>query len=461
MALPVPGADRKGLVDFTLFGFPVSIHASFLVVVLLLGLAGPDASLQSAVVWLVVVTISVIVHELGHAVVAAPAGGEPRIDLYGMAGLTRWNPARAGRGRRVAVSLAGPGFGLLLGVVVLVVYAAVKPTDGSLLQEALQSAVFANMAWGVLNLLPMLPLDGGQVVFALMPGREEETRLKRTAYGSIGVAVVVALVAFTNGEPIAAALVVFFAAGNVQTVVALRRGDSEDPTLTRLREAETALGEDRPDDALRLLPDPSVLGGDVQLFATLLRAAALLRTGREREAQGVLLDLPPGVRVEPAFEAAVLLANGQGQLAHERLAAALRDQPSPWALRELTALLVRRGDDVDQVLGAVTGDGAGAVMTALFQADRHADAARWGEKALTTGSSSAMVAYNTACAWARTGDPGRALRALDDAAQLGWRDVRTAEDDPDLEPVRALPAYAAVRERLAANAGLGEQHAPG
>jgi hypothetical protein len=178
----------------------------------------------------------------------------------------------------------------------------------------------------------------------------------------------------------------------------------------------------------------------------------------------VLLDLPPGMRVEPAFEAAVLLANGQGQLAHERLAAALRDEPSPWALRELTALLVRRGDDVDQALGAVTGDGAGAVMTALFQAERHADAARWGEKALATGSASAMVAYNTACAWSRSGDPARGLRALDDAAQLGWRDVRLVETDPDLEPVRALPGYAAVRDRLAANAagaGLGEQHAPG
>jgi Zn-dependent protease len=461
MALPVPGAGRKGLVDFTLFGFPVSIHPSFLVVVFFLGFTGPGATWQTAVIWLVVVTVSVIVHELGHAVVAAPAGGEPRIDLYGMAGLTRWNPARAGRGRRVAVSLAGPGFGLLLGVVVYAVSLAVDPAKNSLIEEAFAGAVWANVAWGVLNLLPMLPLDGGQIVFALMPGRDEETRLKRAAYGSIAVAVVVVLLAITNGQTFAALLVMFFAAGNIQTVVALGRAGREDPATARLRDAEVALAENRPDDVLRLLPDPSSMLGSAQMFGAWLRAAALLRTGREREAQRVLLDLPEGARVDPVFEAAVLLANGQERLARERLAVAVANRPSPWAVRELATLLVRRGDDVDALLDGVTGDAAGAVMTALYHGGRYAEAARWGDTALATGSASGLVAYDTACAWARTGDADRALRALDDAVQLGWRDVRAAEADADLEQVRALPAYAAVRDRMASVAGLGEQHARG
>ena len=38
---------------------------------------------------------------------------------------------------------------------------------------------------------------------------------------------------------------------------------------------------------------------------------------------------------------------------------------------------------------------------------------------------------------------------------MGWTDLEHVEDDADLAPVRALPGYAAVRDRIAVNAGLG------
>jgi Zn-dependent protease len=445
VAIPAPGEGARGLVSFRLLGVPVSIHASFLVVVFLLGASNPESAridLAGGLVWAAVVTMSVLAHELGHALTARPAGGQPRIDLFGIAGLTRWNPARAGRGRRVAVSLAGVAAGVVLGVVMLAVRSAVAPEPGTLLDFALFAAVYANLAWGLLNLLPMLPLDGGQVVRAVMPGKDDATRDMRTAAVSVVVAAVVAVAAVLTDHPIAAAFVVFFAAGNVQTLLAARRLRGAPDLAGLVERANAAMEANRPHDALELLR-----GVDHPL-AHVISAAALIRLGEPRRAQDTLIDLPSWVTLEPTFEATVLLANGQERLARERLAATLRDTPAPWAVRELASLLHRRGDDVDAVLADVRGEAAVGVATALYFEGAYAASGRWAETALGSGVESPYVAYNGACAWARAGDLDRALRLVDHALLLGWTDAATLDTDEDLAPVRAHAGWAAVRARL-------------
>lgn len=454
MSIPVPEAGRQGLVSFRLFGFPVSIHASFLVIVLLLGYSAPTG-LRGAVTWLVVVTVSVIAHELGHAFVARPAGGEPRIDLYMMAGLTTWQPGGASRGRRVAVSVAGPFAGVLLGVALLALYAAMTPVESALLDDVLVDAIYVNLAWGLLNLLPMLPLDGGQVVLALMPGRDELVRIRRTSYASLGVAAAVAVAAILAGYAIAAALVVFFAAGNLQRLVALRQGGA-DPAARAILDAEAALQRGEPEAALRVLE--SAVPETYRIHAAVIRAAALLRLGRAREAQAALVDLPYGV-LDPVFEGAVLLANGQEQLARERLQHALANEPAGWAVRELVLLLRSRDEDIVPVVGNVTGDAAAGVLDALWWYRDYAAAAAWGERALATGSVDPGVAYNTACAYVRAGDLDKAARALGYAAELGWRDVDSADEDEDIAPLRGRAEWHAIRARMAANARLSASRA--
>ena len=440
MAMPLPGDAARGLLSFRLFGVPVSIHASFLLISFAFGWTG---SVDRALVWMVVVTISVLAHELGHALVAIGARGEPRIDLFAIAGLTRWNAAHAGRGRRIAVSLAGVGAGVLFGAVLWVVRDAVDPAPLSLLEDALDAAVYANLSWGLLNLLPMLPLDGGQVVRALMPGRDELSRDARTAVFSLGVAVAVGVAAFVWVHPIAAAFVLFFAVGNVQTLLAVRRLRGGGPvSRDAVERADLALHENRPDEALALLAHLD------HPVAKVLTATALLRLGNAREAQHLLLDLPDEVRLDPTFEAAVLLANGQERLARERLGVSLREDPPAWAMRELATVLRRRGADLDVVLADVRGQGAVGVANALFHDGAYAQSAQWGERALGSGVDDPFVAFNVACAWARAGDPDRALRALDHAILLGFADARLADTDEDLATLRAHPGWAAVRGRL-------------
>lgn len=373
MALPTPGAGKRGLVSFELFGFPVTIHASFLLVVAALGYS-EKTGVRGAVIWLGVVVVSVLAHELGHAFVARPVGGSPRIDLYMLAGLTTWQPARASRGRRVAVSVAGPLFGVGFGLTLLLAYGVLDPVPNSVVEQALSYGIFANLAWGILNLLPMLPLDGGQVLYALMPG-DETARLRRAAAFSLGVAALVALGAVAVHEVYAAILVVLFAAGNVQTLNATRGGTGP-AAPNPLVEADRALTAGDPALALSLLPDPAYVTGPGRSAVAMLRAAALLRLGSYREAQDTLLGVEASTRIDPAFEAAVLAANGQERLAYERLVPAL-PYVGPWGARELTLLLLRTGQDPERWLTGVNPAAAPGVAAAYTLAGRPDDAARW------------------------------------------------------------------------------------
>jgi hypothetical protein len=79
------------------------------------------------------------------------------------------------------------------------------------------AGIFVTLVWGVLNLLPILPLDGGNVLVELLPGPME--RRRRLAAGiSIVVAALAALLALLVGQWYAALLAGWFAIGNVSAV---------------------------------------------------------------------------------------------------------------------------------------------------------------------------------------------------------------------------------------------------
>jgi Zn-dependent protease len=428
-------------VSFRLLGIPVSIHASFLLVTFFFGMAGPELDPVGGLIWVAIITVSVVAHELGHALVARPARGEPRIDLFGIAGVTRWNAAHATRGRQVAVSLSGVGAGIAFGLALLPLYLAVDPVKDSLPDYAFKAAFFANLGWGLVNLLPMLPLDGGQVVRVLMPARDDLTRERRAAMFSAVVAGTVAVGAALADEVLVAALVVWFGYSNVQTLLTVRRLRGAAGAQQAVRRASELLDLGRPQEALELVRDHD------SLTARVVAAAAHLRLDNAAEAQRLLVDAPEGARIDPVFQAAVLLANGQERLAREKLDAA-RAEAAYWPTRELAALLHRRGEDVDEVLAGVRGQGAAGVATALFHEGDYTASARWGETALGSGYEDPMIAYNVACAWSRAGELDKALRAFDHAILLGFDAPALADADEDLADARAHPGWESVRARL-------------
>ena len=156
----------SGRMRFTLAGFPVEIHWSFFLVAALFGLS---RDLIVLLVWIGIVFVSVLLHEMGHALVGRRYGMHPEILLYGMGGLTSWRTGRRlTRAQSILVSIAGPGAGLLLGAIVWGITLIDMPELNPLGRAALVSLVWVNVVWSLFNLLPVLPLDGGNVMRSLV-----------------------------------------------------------------------------------------------------------------------------------------------------------------------------------------------------------------------------------------------------------------------------------------------------
>jgi Zn-dependent protease len=155
---------------FRLFGIPVRISPWFWIITVAMGWGGgPQRDphfMQRLAVWIVCVFVSILIHELGHVLVGRLFGSDGHIILYGMGGLAVGSNALDRRWQRIAVCAAGPGadfllVGLIWGGVVL---SGVNRHDMPLMARvALNDLIWINLVWGLMNLLPVWPLDGGQI----------------------------------------------------------------------------------------------------------------------------------------------------------------------------------------------------------------------------------------------------------------------------------------------------------
>lgn len=162
---------------FRLFDIPVTVRGSFLLIAALIGFVGVRR-LAESLAWIAIVFVSILVHELGHALTARSFGSAVAIELNGLGGLTRWSVPHGELtpGRRALIAAAGSATGLAFGGLVWVVAAQFGPYT-SLPTFILENLIFVNVFWGLLNWLPIRPLDGGHLLESLLekvaPNRAE------------------------------------------------------------------------------------------------------------------------------------------------------------------------------------------------------------------------------------------------------------------------------------------------
>lgn len=161
-------------IRFRIFGIPVMVHPFFWLMALILFGGGvvsfPDGHpVLNLVGMMAVVFASILVHELGHSAMMARYRIRSEIVLYGMGGYAR---ATGGRGLsrglwdQVLIAFAGPlAQFILFGLVWLLVRFAPPLPPNSFLSYGvlIYVALYCNLVWPLLNLLPILPLDGGQI----------------------------------------------------------------------------------------------------------------------------------------------------------------------------------------------------------------------------------------------------------------------------------------------------------
>ncbi len=130
---------------------------------------------------------SILLHELGHAVVARRHGVEiEEIDLWLLGGVARMSgsPKRAGDELRFA--LAGPGVTLAIVAVFGAIALALPASAPAALEAIVVYQVIVNATILVFNLLPAFPLDGGRALRALLWGRSGDlVRATKTAAASV------------------------------------------------------------------------------------------------------------------------------------------------------------------------------------------------------------------------------------------------------------------------------------
>ncbi|MEQ1702947.1 MAG: M50 family metallopeptidase [Ilumatobacteraceae bacterium] len=184
---------------FRVLGFPVHVGSGFWSFMLLITLVNSrgDGGMEFAVLLAVLIAAFTLVHELGHALAARATGAQAEITLTFMAGYASFVPTRhLSRWERVGISFAGPGIQILLGIVLyLAMGGQLFPVTYT--SYAQSAAWFAGPVIGMLNLLPILPLDGGnileQLVGAITPKHSQRIMMWFTGVVCVGGMVVLSM----------------------------------------------------------------------------------------------------------------------------------------------------------------------------------------------------------------------------------------------------------------------------
>jgi len=181
-----------------LFGIEIRIHLTFLFLLVFLwstAAATQDATAALRVLGLVgIIFCSVVLHELGHALVARGSGIPAKgIILLPIGGITILDEAHAipdpinAWKRDIRIAVAGPLVNLFIaGLSALVLFAAIPGfslTVRPLLdpRALLRSIVWANLYLGLFNLLPAYPMDGGRALRAVFSRRVDMVRATQRA----------------------------------------------------------------------------------------------------------------------------------------------------------------------------------------------------------------------------------------------------------------------------------------
>jgi Zn-dependent protease/tetratricopeptide (TPR) repeat protein len=438
-----------------ILGIPLSVDVSFFLIVGFLGM-GRGAGAADIALWIGVVFVSVLVHELGHALVGRAYGLTPRIHLYGMGGLTSWSETTEVRpARRLAISLAGPFAGFLLGAVIYAVYVVAFSASGPAAYLVLTMCLWVNVGWGVLNLLPMLPLDGGNVLrsaIEIVTGRSGDLPAQVV---SVVVAGAVGVAALAYGEWWGAGLAVWFGYTNVTALVESWRESEDDDVLAALAAAWRDVEEGRGPSAVAAIED---VQRRAHARTTKRRAAEALvyahlqahAADEARKAYGVYTAL---YGKHPYLEGAVALETGDPERALAVLEPLFDALPVARVGRELCRAYVRTGR-VEKALAVCSSPVAAPFAAQLYTAvSEEAYRAKRFDVSADAGATAAelsrdpMVAYNVACALARAGRDDEAASWLARAVDYGFADASLAASDDDLITLHGRSEFrAAIHE---------------
>lgn len=410
---------------FRIGDIPVRVDTTFWIIMGLFGAqrATVRGSIDFTLIveWIALVFVGILVHELGHAVAFRSFGRKPNVTLYGMGGLTSASGSLS-PGKRLVTTLAGPGVGFALGALVLISQRtgiwSLPRLDGVGIADIMRLSLsapfvtdqlaeiifldllFINIGWGLLNLVPLHPLDGGQSLEAALSLLRVKQAALITSMLGVVVAAGGAVWALQTGNIFLLLILVFLGFSNVRRLGSLRNPQAAPAKASTGKPLST------------------------QLQSTLTLADQALSQGRPAEAVELL-------RQEHAY------------------------RPSSDSARAYLAVLARTRcfDDIEQLvrndIDKLDPSTLSSAAAALVAGGRYESGLRAAETAWNADQSGHWQHAVTA-AGARAGmrDINGSIRWLYMAADRGWTDRRRLETDPVFAEVRADPRMGDILSRM-------------
>ena len=306
---------------FTIAGIPV-FASPFYFLLLMMFARGGD--IVTGIVWAVCITLSLLTHEFGHALVARHLRHEPSIVLHGFGGLT--SRTRTGRDVEEAAIIAmGPAAGLALGLVVfagwqlLLLFGIASQTAASVVYALLYPCI----VWNLLNLMPLWPLDGGQLLRLGLLRWLSPQRATRATHG-LALAILVLLAAYVLRSSASVYTLLLLGLLAMQNVRALG-GDTGEATAPvpssvaaeLVENARVALHEERFKDAARLAQQARAQSGVTPMLLEQIweiLGVATTELAEYEEALSYLSRAKPSERVRQATSRSLLALGREEEL---------------------------------------------------------------------------------------------------------------------------------------------------
>ena len=237
------------MLRFRAFGFPIQIHFSFLLLLVLFIDSGFSAI--AIALWTVAILLSVVLHELGHAATVRRLGGHVEgITIYALGGATMWREreTRLRNWKHFVIAAAGSAVGLCLGMGIYLFVRAggmgetarfivespwrvdlrLADLSGNYLIFFVSAFIWVSVVWGLFNWIPIGGLDGSKMLRVVLlkvlgPSGDLHSRIIGMVIGA-GAAVWL----WQRGARLGAMLVLVFSASDL---LSYRRSGST-PTST-------------------------------------------------------------------------------------------------------------------------------------------------------------------------------------------------------------------------------------
>ena len=186
---------------FSLFRVPIRVHPLYWLASLLLCYRASD-NFGLVLLAIACMFLSILVHEFGHIYAQKHYGDEGNHIVFWMfGGLAVPSSSAPHYAARVWISLWGPFAGFILGAIVYATGGIVFGWDfpfyysASTFWFALYHLFWFNVAWGAMNLLPVFPLDGGQILQATGERKRKQQAWAFRISGYVACAVVLLCIA--------------------------------------------------------------------------------------------------------------------------------------------------------------------------------------------------------------------------------------------------------------------------